>query len=157
MKKMTKTAMTLALGLGLVTSASFAASHASVTNKAVAARHAQMQMLAYHTGILGSIAKGEMEYNSAMVDAAATNLRDLAKLDGTTMWLPGTEQGAVDGSRAKAEMWSNFPDVIAKVTDLANAADAMIGAADQAAVGAAMGAIGGSCKACHEAYRGPKT
>jgi cytochrome c556 len=157
MKKFTKAAATVVLGLGLVTSASFAASHSSVTNKAVAARHAQMQMISYHTGVLGAIAKGEMEYSSEMVDAAATNLRDLAKLNGATMWLPGTEQGAVDGSRAKAEMWSNFPDVVAKLTDLANAADAMIGAADQAAVGAGMGPIGGACKACHEAYRGPKT
>lgn len=157
MRKFTKSAMVIGLGLGLITSASFAASHASVSNKAVAARHAQMQMISYHTGVLGAIAKGEMEYSSEMVDAAATNLRDLAKLNGATMWLPGTEQGAVDGSRAKAEMWTNFPDVIEKITDLANAADAMIGAADQAAVGAAMGAIGGSCKACHEKYRGPKT
>ena len=157
MKKFTKTAIVLGLGVGLVTSASFAASHASVSNKAVAARHAQMQMIAYHTGVLGAIAKGEMEYNSDMVDAAATNLRDLAKLNGATMWLPGTEQGTVDGSRAKAEMWTNFPDVIEKLTALTNAADAMIGAADQAAVGAAMGAIGGSCKACHEKYGGPKT
>ena len=54
-------------------------------------------------------------------------------------------------------MWTNFPDVIEKLTALTNAADAMIGAPDQAAVGAAMGAIGGSCKACHEKYRGPKT
>ena len=157
MKKLTKSAIVAAVGLGVITSASFAASHSSVTNKAVAARHAQMQMIAYHTGILGAVAKGEMEFNADMVNAAATNLRDLAKLNGATMWLPGTEQGAVEGSRAKAEIWTNFPDVIAKITDLANAADAVIGAADAAAVGAGMGAIGGSCKACHEAYRGPKT
>ncbi len=153
----TKTILGTGLCAALIASAGFAASHSSVTNKAVAARHAQMQMIGYHTGVLGAIAKGEMEYDSAMVDAAATNLRELAKLDGTTMWVAGTEQGATDGSRAKAEIWSDAAGFAQKFTDLENAASAMIGAADAAAVGAAMGGIGGSCKGCHQDYRGPKS
>ena len=156
MKKFTKSVIAGAVGLGVITSASFAASHASVTNKAVAARHAQMQMIAYHTGVLGAVAKGEMEFNADMVNAAATNLRELAKLDGATLWVAGTEQGATDGSRAKGEIWTDAAGFKAKFTDLENAANAAIGAADAAAVGAAMGGIGGSCKACHEGYRGPK-
>lgn len=156
MKMYTKKAIGLCLTAGLIASGSFAASHASVSNKTVAARHAQMQMVGYHTGVLGAIAKGEMEYSSEMVDAAATNLRELAKMQRATLWIEGTEQGVVDGSRAKAEIWSDADGFAKGFTDLENAASAMIGAADAAAVGAGMGAIGGSCKACHEKFRGPK-
>ena len=157
MRNFTKSAVVIGLGVGLVTSASFAASHSSVANPAVAARHAQMQMISYHTGVLGAVAKGEVEFNADMVNAAATNLRELAKLNGSTLWVAGTEQGTVDGSRAKTEIWSDAAGFAAKFTALENAANAAIGAADAGAVGAAMGGIGGACKACHETYRGPKT
>jgi cytochrome c556 len=97
-----------------------------------------------------------MDYDSAMVDAAAQNLAALAKLEHATLWVAGTEQGAVAGSRAKTEIWSDAEGFKAKFADMETAALAMVGAADAAAVGAAMGAIGGSCKGCHETYRGPK-
>ena len=77
-------------------------------------------------------------------------------MDTATLWTPGTEQGAAEGSRAKPEIWSDAAGFAAKMADLKNAAAAMSGAADQAAVGAAMGGIGGACKGCHETYRGPK-
>lgn len=156
MKHLRKSLFAAGLGIVFVASSGIAESHATVTNKAVAARHAQMQMIAYHTGVLGAIAKGEMEYSAEMVDAAATNLRELAKMQKATLWTAGTEQGATPGSRAKTEIWSDPAGYAAKFTGLENAASAMIGATDAAAVGAGMGAIGGSCKSCHEAYRGPK-
>lgn len=156
MKLFPKNALGLTLTAGLIATAGFAASHSSVSNKTVAARHAQMIMVSYHTGVLGGIAKGETEYSAEMVDAAATNLRELAKMQKATLWVAGTEQGAVDGSRAKAEIWSDPEGFAAAFTDMENAASALIGAADAAAVGAGMGALGGSCKACHEKYRGPK-
>lgn len=157
MKSLFKTAGTLALAGTIIGAASVAVSHAaSSSNKAVAARHAQMQMIGYHIGMLGAVAKGEMAYDSAMVDAAARNLQALAAMDISTTWIPGTEQGAVDGSRAKAEIWSDPEGFAAKFADLEKASAAMIGAADAAAVGAGLGPMGGSCKSCHEAYRGPK-
>lgn len=122
----------------------------------VAARHAQMQMIAYHTGILGAVAKGEMAYDSAMVDAAAANIASLAAMERATLWVQGTEQGAVDGSRAKPEIWSDAEGFGAAFEKLETAASAMVGAGDRAAVGAGMGDIGGACKACHEDYRGPR-
>lgn len=157
MKSLVKVVGTFALAGAVVATASVAGSHAaSSSNAAVAARHAEMQMIGYHIGILAAVAKGEMEYDSAMVDAAAKNLQTLAAMDKSTMWIAGTEQGAVDGSRAKAEIWSDPDGFAAKFTDLETASAAMIGAADAAAVGAGLGPIGGACKACHETYRGPK-
>jgi cytochrome c556 len=156
MISVSKTSIAIGVAVALVATATYAASHSSTTNKTVSARHAQMEMIAYHTGVLGGIAKGEIAYDSATVDAAATNIRELAKLDRTAMWVAGTEQGAADGSRAKAEIWTDAAGFAQKFTDLENAANAAIGAADAAAVGAAMAGIGGACKGCHDTYRGPE-
>ena len=156
MKKLTHTFTAVTLSAALVATAAFAASHAGDAPPAVGARQAQMQMVGYHTGVLGSIEKGEMPYDSAMVDSSAKNLAALAGMEHATLWIAGTEQGAVAGSRAKPDVWSNAAGFKAKFGDMQTAAMAMVGAADAAAVGAAMGALGGSCKACHETYRGPK-
>lgn len=140
-----------------VATASLAASHESKSdNPAVNARHAQMQMVGYSIGVLGATAKGEMEFSAEMVDSAARNLQALARMDKASLWIAGTEQGAVTGSRAKAEIWSDPDGFAAGFVKLDEAATALIGAADAGAVGAGMGALGGTCKACHEKYRGPK-
>ncbi len=147
----------IALGAGIAATTAFAQGEADKARAdAVSARHAQMQMVGYHTGVLGDIAKGERPFDSAMVDAAAGNIAALAKLEHATLWLEGSEQGAVEGSRAKSEIWSDAAGFTAKFTDMETAALALVGAADQGAVGAGMGALGESCKACHETYRGPK-
>lgn len=156
MQKTFTTRTVTAIMCGVLATAGFAASHAGEENKSVTARHAMMQMIAYHTGILGGVAKGEMEYDSAMVDAAAMNIASLAAMDRATLWIEGTEQGAAADSRAKPEIWSDAEGFGAAFEKLETAASAMVGASDAAAVGAGMGDIGGACKACHENYRGPK-
>ena len=148
-------------GLGLATAnlatAAFAGSHSDKAAKdAVAARHAQMQIVSYSTGILGAMAKGEVEFDAALASSAATNLNAMAKLDLATLWVPGTEQGAIDGSRAKAEVWSDSAGFVEKFAALEKASADMMGAADVDAVNTGIGAIGAACKACHETYRGPK-
>lgn len=146
-----------AAGAILLATAGMAGSHAAKSsNAAVAARHFQMQMVGYHIGILGAIAKGEMEYSAEQVDAAAHNLAHLARMEQATLWVEGTEQGAADKSRAKAEIWQKPDEFDAKFEALAEASMALVGAADAAAVGAGMGKLGGTCKDCHETFRGPK-
>ncbi|MEQ6247952.1 cytochrome c [Sulfitobacter sp. HNIBRBA3233] len=158
MRLFTNKAFTLSLvGLAATATVAMAASHSQKgLEDAVKARHAQMQMVGYHTGMLGAIAKGEAEFDAQIVSAAAANLAALATMERATLWIEGSEQGAVEGSRAKAEIWSDPDGFAAKFGDLEKAALAFEGAADAAAVGAAMGALGGSCKGCHETYRGPK-
>ncbi len=142
---------------GVIATANIAASQVkSSSNKSVVARHAQMQMIGYHIGVLGAVAKGEMDYDTAMVDAAAKNMAALAAMDRATLWIEGTEQGTVDGSRAKAEIWTDPAGFDASFASLEKASMALVGAADAAAVGAGLRDLGGACKACHEKYRGPE-
>ena len=156
MQKSFTTRTVTAIVCGVIATAGFAASHGGGENKSVEARHAMMQMIAYHTGILGGIAKGEMDYDSAMVDAAAMNIASLAAMDRATLWIEGTEQGAAADSRAKPEIWSDPEGFGAAFEKLETAASALVGASDAAAVGVGMGDLGGACKACHETYRGPE-
>ncbi|NEK22222.1 cytochrome c [Sulfitobacter sp. JBTF-M27] len=152
-----KSTMALGLGVAVIATASIAGSHSSEKlNPAVAARQHQMQIVGYSIGILGAVAKGEMEYDAAMVSSAAKNLNALAQLDRASLWIEGTEQGATAGTRAKAEIWSDPDGFAEKFEALADASAALIDASDAAAVGAGMGDLGGSCKGCHEKYRGPK-
>ena len=133
--------------------------HADKAMKAaIDARKAQMKLIAYNMGILGSMAKGEAPFDSAVATSAATNLSAVAKLDRATLWVEGTIQGEVPDTRAKSEIWSDATGFEKSATELENAADALIEAAgtDVAAIQAAMGAAGQSCKSCHESYRGPK-
>ena len=142
---------------GIVATAAWSDGHGkSPEAKAVDARHAQMQVLGYSIGILGATAKGEMEFDSAMVDSAAENIATMATLNPASLWIEGTEQGAIEDSRAKAEIWSDREGFEAAFEKLETAASALVGAADAAAVGAGMGDLGGACKNCHETYRGPE-
>ena len=157
MTSFTKSTIGLGLCAAIVATAAFAGSHASSeAPPAVKARHAQMQVIGYSIGLLGAVAKGEMEYDAEMVASAAKNISAMAQLDRATLWIEGTEQGAVPGSRAKAEIWSDQDDFAQKFQALADASAALADAGDAAAVGAGMGDLGGACKACHEKYRGPK-
>ena len=90
------------------------------------------------------------------MSSAAKNINALSQLDRATLWIEGTEQGAAAGSRAKANIWETPDDFAAKFQAMADASAAIIDASDAGAVGAGLGALGGSCKACHETYRGPK-
>lgn len=157
MKSFKKSTVCIAISAAIIATASFAASHTSKSsNPAVAARHAQMQVIAYSIGILGGMAKGEIEFNAEMASSAATNMNKLAALDAASLWLEGTAQGDVDGSRAKAEIWTDMAGFAGKFDQLEVASAALMGATSVDDVRAGMGAIGGACKACHEGYRGPK-
>lgn len=57
-------------------------------------------------------------------------------------------------TKAKPEIWTDFEGFKTKAAGLEAAATAALaGAMDAGTLGAAMGALGGACQACHEAYR----
>ncbi|WP_162798533.1 c-type cytochrome [Sulfitobacter sp. SK012] len=158
MNKLLRTAAAIGVGLAIVSTTAVADGHDKAAAAAVGARSAQMGLVAYHTGILGGMAGGKVPYDAEVAKAAATNLHAAASLARVTMWVAGTEQGAVPGSRAKAEIWSDAAGFEEKFAMLEKASADMIDAAgtDLDSLKAGMGAVGGTCKACHEAYRGPR-
>lgn len=121
----------------------------------IKARQALMQVQAFNIGILGAMAKGEAEYDAEAATRAATNLVLAASIHQPQAWAPGSDNSAVEGTRALPALWQNFPDVGEKSAELLAAAEAMQAVAGDGrqAVGGAIGRLGRACGACHDDYR----
>jgi cytochrome c556 len=157
-------ALSCAAGLCVSLAGGFAAGPAFAQNSvdpgeaAMNARKSHMQLYAHNLGVIGGMAQERIPYDGAAAATAAGNLVALASIDQTTYWLPGTDSATLEGSRALPALWDNIPDAVAKTAALQEAAAAMQTAAavDLASLRGAMGALGGSCSACHENYRQPQ-
>lgn len=137
----------LVLGAALL-SAGMAFAEGEATDPTVQARQALMKTVGMNTKILGDMAGGKSDFDAA---AAATAKAALAA---AAAEIPAKfETQAEDpATEAKAEIWSNWEDYVAKATALKTAAEGLdTGSLDT--VKAGMAAIGGACKACHSAYR----
>ena len=145
----------LALGFVMGT-AVLAESHIDAdAQKAIDARQAHMTLYSFNLATLGGMAQDKIPYDAAMADAAAKNLAALAGIDQASYWVEGTDAASVEGSRAKAEIWSDMADFEAKEMALteASAALAEVAGTDLDSLKAAFGAVGGACGDCHKAYR----
>ncbi|MDC0737106.1 cytochrome c [Cognatishimia sp. SS12] len=152
---MKRTALALtAAAMALTATLTYADGHAA-HNSAIKARQGQMNLYNHNLGVLGGMAKGDIEYDAAVAQIAADNIVAAASINGMNMWPEGSDNGSVEGTRAKPELWQNFPDVIAKATAATEAANAMAAAAstDLDALRGAMGPLGAACTACHREYR----
>ncbi len=90
----------------------------------------------------------------AVVRTGADTIATLAPQVKT--WFPAGTGPDVGKTEAKAEIWQKNDDFNAKADDFVRAATAFQAAArggDLAAIRAAQGDLGKSCKACHDLYR----
>lgn len=124
---------------------------------AVKARQAQMTLYSFNLGLLGGMAKGNIDYDADAASAAARNLAALSQLDQSRLWPQGSDNAAlgVETTEALPAIWEAGSTAGEKGMALATAAIAM----EQAAGGGleslqgAMNAVGKSCGGCHETYR----
>ncbi len=129
--------------------------------KQIEARQSIMRIYSYNLGLLGAMAKGAAEYDAKLAAAAANNLLATANMDNSTMWPKGSsadDEGLKDKTRAKAKIWSSFPEVSEKHKKLTEAVTTMAADAGNGldAVKTNMGAVGKGCKGCHKSFRVPK-
>ena len=127
-------------------------------NPAVDARHAHMKLYSFNLGLLGEMAKGAIDYDAAAASDAANDLAALAAFTESRYWVAGTAQGEVEGSRAKAEIWSDTSGWAEKLDMMKTSSAALAAVAGDGleALKAGVGDAGAACGACHKAYRGPK-
>lgn len=137
-------------------SVAFAGGHGG--DPTVKARNAHMSLYSFNLGLLGDMAKGTTEYDAAKASVAADDLATLAALDQSNYWGAGTAQGEVDGSRAKAEIWSDAAGWAEKLELMKTGSASLAAVAGNGleALQGGIGAAGDACGACHKAYRGPK-
>lgn len=150
------------LGLGaamIAATTAFAGGHsASPEEKAVKARQAHMQLYAFNLGILGGMAKGEMEFNADLAQAVAGDLAALASASQFAYWPEGTSSDDMEMSRALPAGWEMADETMAKAGALAEAATALAAAAGTVeGIQGAIGAVGASCGSCHKATRKPNS
>lgn len=121
----------------------------------IAARQGQFKLLAHNLGPLVQMAQGNMDYDAARAQAAADNLAALAGMDQTGLWPEGSDNGALDGTRALPAIWADLEDFGQKWAGLGEATQAMQAAAGDGleAVQANLRGVGAACSACHESYR----
>lgn len=122
---------------------------------AIKARQGQFRIMSLNLGLLGAIAKGETAYDAELAQAAADNLVTISSINQSVNWPENSSQMDTANTRAKPEIWDNLDDVISKWQDFGSAAQQMQTAAAQGPdeIRAAMGALGNTCKSCHEQYR----
>lgn len=117
-------------------------------------RQANMKNVGKAMGALAAIAKKEAPFDAAVVNTNATALADNVK-ESKAHFPDGSETGDKE-TWAKAEIWQNKADFEAKSDKSVEAAMKMAAVTDEADFGAALGALGATCKACHQDYRRPK-
>ncbi|MBK0327077.1 cytochrome c [Rhodobacteraceae bacterium F11138] len=127
---------------------------------AVKARQSQMTLYAFNIGLLGGMAKGNVEYDATAASAAAANLASLSKLDQSRLWPQGSDNETLghDVTEALPKIWAADSDIAQKGMALVEAATAMESAAGGGldSLRGAMGPLGKSCGSCHETYRQAK-
>ena len=149
---------TIALAAALTGIASLAVAGGHGGNPAVKARKAHMQLYAHNIGILGAMAKGEVEYNADAATAAASNLAAVAQLNQASYWTPGTSTAELgDETRALPAIWQEGSTAAQIGGQMAEAAVALAAVAGNGAdaIGPALGPVGQACGSCHKAYRQP--
>ena len=139
--------VTKLLGVGLIFAGGIAIA-GEATDPQVKARQEVMETLGKNMKILGDMAGAKTAYDAAAAEAAKAAIVAAAS-EAAAKFEP---QATDPESEAKAEIWTNWDDFLAKDKALVDAAGAWDVSSPET-IGAGMGAGGGACKACHTAYR----
>jgi cytochrome c556 len=138
-----------AITLALPASAQFAK-----PEDAIKYRQSAFFIMAQNFGRVAAMAQGKVPFDAKLAADSAANAEFMAKLPWGAFG-EGTDKGGIP-TRAKAEIWSDkakfneYADKMQAEMTKFNAA-AKTGSLDN--IKAAMGAVGGSCKACHDAFQ----
>jgi cytochrome c556 len=109
-----------------------------------------MDGLDAHNRAIRTLLGGDLDQSRHLLDHAMA-IQSLAGM------LPDVfPEGSGPGTRSMAEIWQDWAGFMEKVTALQSASATLVEAArggDQAAVGEAARAVGGTCRDCHRPFR----
>ena len=123
---------------------------------AIKYRQSAFTVMANHFGRLNAMAQGRVPFDAKAAAENAVIVSDLAKLPFTAFG-EGTDKGMPH--RAKPEIWKDaakFKGAADKMVAEVAKLDAAAKAGNLDALKAAAGAVGASCKACHDDFRAEK-
>ena len=139
---------TKSLFLGLILAGGIAYAETEATDPDVKARQALMDHNGHAMKVLGDMAGGKVAFDAAAAEKVKASLvADAADIP--AKW----KNNAVDpGSHSKPDIWTSWDDFVAKAGDFGKAS-AALDTSSLDSLKAGLGAIGGTCKACHTAYK----
>jgi len=123
------------------------------TQKAIDARQGLLKVVAQYFGPIVGMARGQIPYDPALIEKNAGKIAQLAPMIPDLFAMDTSASGLT--SDAKAGIWADYADFSAKAATTTERANALVAATaeGQGATMKAFGALGASCKNCHESYR----
>lgn len=149
-----KRSLMAALAVAGLATALPAAAQFQKPEDAIKYRKAAFTLMGNHMGRLGAMAQGKAPFDAKAAAENAAVIEAVSKLP-YVAFLEGTDKG---DTKAKPEIWRNWDkfrtaaikmqDEVTKLSATARAPGLTV---DQ--LKAAVGAVGGTCKGCHDDYR----
>jgi cytochrome c556 len=119
---------------------------------AVKYRQSAFSLMGAHMGRVGAVVKGEKPYDKAAVEGDVAVIEMMSKLP----WTAFPQGSDLQNSKAKPEIWKEQDKFKAGAEKMQQEVARLSEAAksgDQNAIKTAFGAVGQSCKSCHDNYR----
>ncbi len=149
---MKRLALSAATALLALTTALPAAAQFQRPDDAVKYRKGAFFVMGQHMGRIGAMAQGRAPFDAAAATANAEIVQTLSKLP-FTAFVDGTDKG---DTRALPKIWSERAQFDAAAKKMQDEVANLVVAAkanDLEKLKAAFGAVGQSCKACHDNFR----
>jgi cytochrome c556 len=149
-------ALTVATAVAALAAALPAAAQFQKPEDAIKYRQAAFTVMAAHFGRIGAMANGRIPFDAKAVTDNMVIVNDLHKL-AFSAFGEGTDKGLPQ--RAKPEVWKDsakFNAARDKMYTEIGKLDAAAKTGNMDAIKAAVGAVGGSCKGCHDDFRAEK-
>ncbi len=143
------------LVIGITLSASAYSARDPLEN-AIKARQGEMQLRQFNLGPLFGMAKGKIDYDAEMANKLAGNLKLMLDLDNGRAWAQGSDnENYADKTRALPKIWTTYPEIADYGKKFAMAVNEMAAVAGDGrdALKSKLGAVGKSCKGCHDEFR----
>lgn len=147
-----KSIASLVLAAAAVTLALPAQAQFAKPEDAIKYRKAVMTLQGAHFGRIAAMAGGRVPWDAAVAAENAAILETVTRLP-LAGFSPGSDKG---DTRAKPEIWSDtakFKTVGDKLNADAIKLSAAVKSGNMDAIKAAVGAVGGDCKSCHDDFR----
>lgn len=132
------------------------AAAAQEIDDAIEARKGYFTMLGMNMGGLSAMAKGEVDYDAQQAESYAENIATLSDYHIEMLFVPGSYKSEQPGkTRSLAVIGDDMQGFLAKYEAFGDAATTLEARAGEgrAELGKALGAVGGTCKSCHDDYR----
>jgi len=149
----------IGLAAALLSSAATVTFAADPSEKAVSARRGFMQVQSFNAGPLFGMLKGKVPYDAKRAQMLANNLKLISQMsNGAAMWPKNSDNAkpALKGkTRALPAIWAAGSDVGSKWENWRKAVAELAAVAGDGkdALSAKVKALGGTCGACHKAFR----